>query len=97
MIRAIPEGTITTCAACAIASNPTQYRSYRLPEIVKVETYAFFRYACGHSHCYVCIRIWLEKKWTCPECVQVMNAPPFRHYAEEAGIAHGYFPTSDKK
>jgi hypothetical protein len=51
---------------------------------------ALLRYTCGHSHCFVCIRIWLETRWTCPECVQVMDRAPFRHYAEEAGIAREY-------
>ncbi|KAJ7475545.1 hypothetical protein B0H11DRAFT_2235258 [Mycena galericulata] len=47
-------------------------------------------YKCGHSHCYVCIRMWLEKKGTCPECSQVMSCAPFRHYGEEQGIEHEY-------
>ncbi|KAJ7506692.1 hypothetical protein B0H11DRAFT_2219375 [Mycena galericulata] len=44
-------------------------------------------YTCGHSHCYVCIRLWLEQRWVCPTCVTVMNIPPHRNYEEEAGIA----------
>ncbi|KAJ7474591.1 hypothetical protein B0H11DRAFT_2235963 [Mycena galericulata] len=47
-------------------------------------------YLCGHSHCYACIRLWLEKKWTCPECVTPMHRAPFRQYAEEAGLADAY-------
>ncbi|KAJ7457545.1 hypothetical protein B0H11DRAFT_2243302 [Mycena galericulata] len=47
-------------------------------------------YTCGHSHCYACIRVWLERKWTCPECVTPMHRPPFRHYGEEAWIADAY-------
>ncbi|KAJ7433174.1 hypothetical protein B0H11DRAFT_2259696 [Mycena galericulata] len=43
-------------------------------------------YRCGHSHCYRCIRLWLETRWTCPECRTVMNDPPYRNYSEEAGI-----------
>ncbi|KAJ7933880.1 hypothetical protein B0H13DRAFT_1855735 [Mycena leptocephala] len=35
-------------------------------------------YACGHSHCYTCVRIWLEEQWDCPECKVPMTAPPFR-------------------
>ncbi|KAJ7036079.1 hypothetical protein C8F04DRAFT_1258194 [Mycena alexandri] len=44
-------------------------------------------YVCGHSHCYACIRVWLEKGWKCPECQDIMHCPPFRHYGEESGLA----------
>ncbi|KAJ7429109.1 hypothetical protein B0H11DRAFT_2266965 [Mycena galericulata] len=47
-------------------------------------------YTCGHSHCYCCIRLWLEQRWVCPTCVTVMNMPPHRNYEEEAGIALDY-------
>ncbi|KAJ7722085.1 hypothetical protein B0H16DRAFT_1737899 [Mycena metata] len=47
-------------------------------------------YVCGHSHCFVCSRLWLEKKWTCPECVTPMYIPPFRQYGEEAHLASAY-------
>ncbi|KAJ7439260.1 hypothetical protein B0H11DRAFT_2205836 [Mycena galericulata] len=42
------------------------------------------------SHCYVCIRVWLVRSWTCPECVTPMHRAPFRHYGEEASIADAY-------
>ncbi|KAK7050390.1 hypothetical protein R3P38DRAFT_3173739 [Favolaschia claudopus] len=47
-------------------------------------------YPCGHGHCYVCIRLWLEKAWTCPQCTQQMYMPPFRHYGEEDSITFDY-------
>ncbi|KAJ7504114.1 hypothetical protein B0H11DRAFT_1905412 [Mycena galericulata] len=47
-------------------------------------------YRCGHSHCFVCIRVWLETHWTCPDCRAVMYDPPFRHYGEEKSIAWDY-------
>ncbi|KAJ7468417.1 hypothetical protein B0H11DRAFT_2238883 [Mycena galericulata] len=47
-------------------------------------------YTCGHSHCYVCIRLWLERDWRCPECSQKMPRAPFRQFAEEASIAAAY-------
>ncbi|KAJ7767527.1 hypothetical protein DFH07DRAFT_769622 [Mycena maculata] len=47
-------------------------------------------YKCGHSNCYVCIRMWLEIKTSCPECRTPMDCPPFRNFAEEASIAHEY-------
>ncbi|KAJ7117335.1 hypothetical protein C8R43DRAFT_1137632 [Mycena crocata] len=45
---------------------------------------------CGHSYCYVCIRLWLEHKWTCPECVTQMWMAPFRQFAEEASLRAAY-------
>ncbi|KAJ7823462.1 hypothetical protein B0H13DRAFT_2376037 [Mycena leptocephala] len=47
-------------------------------------------YECGHGHCYVCIRMWLERSWKCPECLAVMYRAPFRVFAEEAWIADAY-------
>ncbi|KAJ7458372.1 hypothetical protein B0H11DRAFT_1924811 [Mycena galericulata] len=44
-------------------------------------------YACGHSHCYACIRLSLEKSFKCPECKTRMQATPHRQYAEEHAIA----------
>ncbi|KAJ6547928.1 hypothetical protein DFH09DRAFT_1087397 [Mycena vulgaris] len=53
-------------------------------------------YLCGHSHCYVCIRLWLEREWTCPHCVTTMERAPFRHYGEEAAIAAEYPDWNDE-
>ncbi|KAJ7475083.1 hypothetical protein B0H11DRAFT_2235723 [Mycena galericulata] len=47
-------------------------------------------YVCGHSHCYVCIRVWLERSWLCPVCEVPMRSAPFRHDGEERGIAAEY-------
>ncbi|KAJ7231596.1 hypothetical protein B0H12DRAFT_1239912 [Mycena haematopus] len=47
-------------------------------------------YPCGHGHCFVCIRVWLEKHWTCPDCNTQMFMAPFRHYGEESSIAEDY-------
>ncbi|KAJ6525537.1 hypothetical protein DFH09DRAFT_1095590 [Mycena vulgaris] len=44
-------------------------------------------YAYGHSHCYKCIRVWLETHWTCPYCRAIMHSPPFRNYDAETGLA----------
>ncbi|KAJ7792513.1 hypothetical protein B0H14DRAFT_2623833 [Mycena olivaceomarginata] len=44
-------------------------------------------YRCGHSHCYVCIRRWLQLDWRCPVCKTVMCEAPFRHYGEQDGLA----------
>ncbi|KAJ7041761.1 hypothetical protein C8F04DRAFT_1176852 [Mycena alexandri] len=40
-------------------------------------------YMCGHSHCYVCIRLRLETRWDCPVCRTTMYCAPW-HAAEEA-------------
>lgn len=45
---------------------------------------------CGHSYCYVCIRLWFEHDWTCPECQKPMERAPVRQYAEEAFLAAAY-------
>ncbi|KAJ7710208.1 hypothetical protein B0H16DRAFT_1745593 [Mycena metata] len=47
-------------------------------------------YVCGHSHCYPCIRVWLEHNWGCPVCRKTMLRAPFRHFAEEDGLAAAY-------
>ncbi|KAJ7264469.1 hypothetical protein B0H12DRAFT_1230667 [Mycena haematopus] len=47
-------------------------------------------YKCGHSYCFSCIRLWLEKSWYCPDCKATMHTPPFRHWAEEASLAAAY-------
>ncbi|KAJ7807757.1 hypothetical protein B0H14DRAFT_3482944 [Mycena olivaceomarginata] len=44
-------------------------------------------YLCGHSHCYACIRIWLETEWSCPVCNEIMTRPPHRQFSEEDAIA----------
>ncbi|KAJ7660347.1 hypothetical protein DFH06DRAFT_1326477 [Mycena polygramma] len=33
-------------------------------------------YRCGHSHCYVCVRQWLEISWGCPLCGVEMTDEP---------------------
>ncbi|KAJ7434714.1 hypothetical protein FB451DRAFT_1418642 [Mycena latifolia] len=45
---------------------------------------------CGHSFCYICIRLWLDKKRTCPVCVDPIPEPPRRNLGEEASIAYDY-------
>ncbi|KAJ7019383.1 hypothetical protein C8F04DRAFT_1276294 [Mycena alexandri] len=47
-------------------------------------------YVCGHSHCYPCIRVWLEHNWGCRDCRATMTRAPFRHYAEEDSLAAAY-------
>ncbi|KAJ7075036.1 hypothetical protein B0H15DRAFT_956852 [Mycena belliarum] len=48
-------------------------------------------YACQHSHCYACIRIWLERQWTCPLCKKPMRRAPRPNVAEQQTIT-GLFP-----
>ncbi|KAJ7831226.1 hypothetical protein B0H14DRAFT_3464230 [Mycena olivaceomarginata] len=47
-------------------------------------------YRCGHSHCFVCIRMWLERSWRCPECLDTMHDKLFRHWGEEAHLTAAY-------
>ncbi|KAJ7044200.1 hypothetical protein C8F04DRAFT_1250798 [Mycena alexandri] len=49
-------------------------------------------YLCGHSHCYVCVRLHLEHDWTCPDlsCRRLMHRAPHRHYPEEEGLEHDF-------
>ncbi|KAJ7840771.1 hypothetical protein B0H13DRAFT_2366054 [Mycena leptocephala] len=41
---------------------------------------------CRHSHCYPCVRFWLERSFQCPTCRTIMIAPPFRCWTEEQSI-----------
>ncbi|KAJ7164848.1 hypothetical protein C8R43DRAFT_1122728 [Mycena crocata] len=45
---------------------------------------------CGHSYCYVCIRVHLERNFKCPLCSQVMYRPPFRHTSEDDWLEATY-------
>ncbi|KAJ7021080.1 hypothetical protein C8F04DRAFT_1274149 [Mycena alexandri] len=55
-------------------------------------------YMCGHSHCYVCIRLHLENNWLCPirDCRILMRRAPHRHHAEEGGIALDFPARNDR-
>ncbi|KAJ7432734.1 hypothetical protein FB451DRAFT_1420341 [Mycena latifolia] len=76
-----------------IAASDREYQKCGICHFVKSHPVS---YACGHSHCYVCIRLWLERKWTCPECVTPMERAPVRQYAEEAALAHDYPAWNDR-
>ncbi|KAJ6537888.1 hypothetical protein B0H19DRAFT_1078995 [Mycena capillaripes] len=43
-------------------------------------------YQCGHSNCYVCIRVSLETSWLCSQCKQLITARPSPHDEEKAVI-----------
>ncbi|KAJ6460706.1 hypothetical protein C8R47DRAFT_1226209 [Mycena vitilis] len=53
---------------------------------------------CGHSHCYACIRVWLEDSWKCPQsgCDGIMYRPPVRNAVEEEKLAVLYPKREDK-
>ncbi|KAJ7660091.1 hypothetical protein DFH06DRAFT_1326233 [Mycena polygramma] len=53
-------------------------------------------YECGHSHCYVCIRVWFSKNKTCPDCNAAIRTMPHRHWGEENGIRADYPGWIDK-
>ncbi|KAJ7109544.1 hypothetical protein C8R43DRAFT_1139647 [Mycena crocata] len=46
--------------------------------------------ACGHSHCFRCIHVWLQKHWYCPQCKTVMYYRPICQYAEEDALNNAY-------
>ncbi|KAJ7075465.1 hypothetical protein B0H15DRAFT_956466 [Mycena belliarum] len=48
------------------------------------------KYVCTHSHCYACIRLWLQRQWTCPLCQQLIKHAPRRDYPQEQAIAALY-------
>ncbi|KAF8209774.1 hypothetical protein K438DRAFT_1810328 [Mycena galopus ATCC 62051] len=54
---------------------------------------------CGHSYCYVCIRMHLEQEWTCPypDCNRLMYKAPVIDEVEEDGVAVDYPHRVDKK
>ncbi|KAF8130505.1 hypothetical protein K438DRAFT_1999297 [Mycena galopus ATCC 62051] len=41
---------------------------------------------CGHSACYVCLRLSLEMEWACPQCKLNITRRPVTHDAEAAEI-----------
>ncbi|KAJ7870576.1 hypothetical protein B0H14DRAFT_3132064 [Mycena olivaceomarginata] len=47
-------------------------------------------YKCGHTHCFICIRVWLQISWKCPDCNQVMHGPPSRNYDLEDWLSSAY-------
>ncbi|KAJ7735255.1 hypothetical protein DFH07DRAFT_967256 [Mycena maculata] len=51
---------------------------------------------CGHSYCYVCIRVHLETDWKCPVCKTEIHRAPFQHYAEEKFLRKEYPEWNDE-
>ncbi|KAJ7079307.1 hypothetical protein C8R43DRAFT_1143265 [Mycena crocata] len=47
-------------------------------------------YACGHSHCYVCIRLWLEEQWSCPVCRDIMHRVPTKNIDYDKGLEYDF-------
>ncbi|KAF7344273.1 RING-type domain-containing protein [Mycena venus] len=45
---------------------------------------------CGHTHCFVCIRVWLQTSWKCPDCNTVMHSAPSRNYDLEEWLRISY-------
>ncbi|KAF8172211.1 hypothetical protein K438DRAFT_1981659 [Mycena galopus ATCC 62051] len=45
---------------------------------------------CGHSACYVCVRLWLETEWDCAQCGELITRPPAPHYDEKVEIEGDY-------
>ncbi|KAJ6475382.1 hypothetical protein C8R45DRAFT_1009965 [Mycena sanguinolenta] len=51
---------------------------------------------CGHTFCFVCLRVWLEKKWTCLDCVCILACTPHRHWITEEALREAYPTWIDK-
>ncbi|KAJ7238548.1 hypothetical protein B0H12DRAFT_1237801 [Mycena haematopus] len=47
---------------------------------------------CGHSYCYVCIRLRLEHEWTCPiaDCNRIFRNPPVFDIGEAGSVVTDY-------
>lgn len=81
---------LTSSARSATSQSRILYRECIISETRNRRLILGYSYLCGHSHCYVCIRLWLERKWSCPDCVTPMYSAPFRHYAEEGALASAF-------
>ncbi|KAJ7075703.1 hypothetical protein B0H15DRAFT_956201 [Mycena belliarum] len=46
--------------------------------------------ACHHTHCYVCLRLWLEASWDCPTCGETMTSPPKPAHAQRQDIERDF-------
>ncbi|KAK6966757.1 hypothetical protein R3P38DRAFT_3512285 [Favolaschia claudopus] len=44
------------------------------------------RMSCGHSACYVCVRILVETDWGCPHCGKIITQKPKPNLEEERAI-----------
>ncbi|KAJ7787813.1 hypothetical protein B0H14DRAFT_3505024 [Mycena olivaceomarginata] len=66
--------------------QPASHEYYRCSLCNSVKAHPI-SYLCGHSHCYACIRIWLETEWSCPICEEIMTRPPHQQFSEENAIA----------
>ncbi|KAJ7794334.1 hypothetical protein B0H14DRAFT_3497086 [Mycena olivaceomarginata] len=50
---------------------------------------------CGHSTCFVCMRLLFETQWECPQCGEKVTHRPVAHVEEAAAIERD-FPGWDK-
>ncbi|KAK7050148.1 hypothetical protein R3P38DRAFT_3173221 [Favolaschia claudopus] len=52
---------------------------------------------CGHSYCFVCIRLRLEREWACPypDCGRIMRSAPTRDWASADAIKADYVARVD--
>ncbi|KAF8127736.1 hypothetical protein K438DRAFT_2000645 [Mycena galopus ATCC 62051] len=53
------------------------------------------KFLCGHTACYVCVRVLLETSWACPQCSHKITRKPKPH-AEEAAAIEQEHPGWDK-
>jgi hypothetical protein len=80
--------TRISCTPASFASTPSLTRSgnIRSSSAVLLTDHLVFRLVCKHSMCYVCIRLWFETAWGCPQCKQKVTKKPVRDDDEAAAI-----------
>jgi hypothetical protein len=66
--------------------------------LIKIIVNGKHSYKCGHSYCYVCIRLRLEEEWSCPypDCNRVMQRAPKEDVGEAETVAADYPERVDK-
>ncbi|KAJ7649197.1 hypothetical protein B0H17DRAFT_1215410 [Mycena rosella] len=71
---------------CPVVFNPTN-PDHMCSVCHCVKSHPVWYRGCKHSHCYVCARLRLQEKWTCPDCRAQIYSAPKHHHAEETEIA----------
>jgi hypothetical protein len=86
------------CDICwSLKSHPVSWVAAPLVRMLLIFYFGFrYSYRCGHSHCYVCIHVWLEKSRKCPHCMTRMREEPYVHLGERQGIEADYPGWVDK-
>jgi hypothetical protein len=84
------------CQLChCIKSHPVMYVS---ATALFYSSHCLIRAKCGHSYCYVCIRLRLEREWTCPyaNCSRIIRRAPKIDDVEQDSINMDYPEHNDE-